>query len=324
MVDHTNETTYGTLTKGALRKARWKLFVKSFRKNWELFVASKIGPIGLGIIIFFVLFGLAHPLYMLYQHNDEIYDPVVGFDYDLMPATNPHPPTWSHPLGTDVLGRDILSQLMYSTSREIMLGLIAAGAGVFIATLIGCIAAFYGGVVDSLFMRVADIVMLFPVIAFLVALSAVVKMTLFKLALLLGLLSGFGGTTIILKSQALQIKVKPFIEAARVSGGSNFHIIWSHLLPNVLPLSFLYMMFGVTSAIFSEATLAYLGFLNVRMSLGIIIHTANTAGYLIGSRLATYWYLWLPPGLIISLLCAGFYFVGRGLDEVVNPRLRER
>ena len=324
MADITNQVSSDILTKSALRKARWKLFLKSFRKNWKLFVESKIGPIGLGMIIFFLLFGLAHPVYMLYRHDSDIYDPVTGFAYDLEGASNPHPPTWSHPMGTDVLGRDILSQLMYSTGHDIMLGLIAAGAGVFIATLIGSIAAFYGGIVDSLFMRIADIVMLFPFIAFLVAISAVTTMTLFKLALILALLTGFGGTTIILKSQALQVKVKPFIEAARVSGGGNFHIIWAHILPNVLPISFLYMMFSVTSAIFSEASLAFLGFLNVRMSLGIIIETANDAGYLIGSRLAPYWYLWLPPGLIISLLCAGFYFIGRGLDEVVNPRLRER
>jgi len=312
------------LSKAEIRKARRALFFRSLRQNWRLFTASKIGPIGLSIIIFFVLFGAAHPIYMLAHHNNAIYDPVMGFDYDLPAGTNPHPPTWSHPLGTDALGRDVMSQLMYSTTRDILLGLIAAGAGVLIATLIGSIAAFYGGIVDAFFMRVADIVMLFPLLATLVALSAVVKVSLLMLALLLALLTGFGATAIILKSQALQVKVKPFVEAARISGGSNFHIIWSHIVPNVLPLSFLYMMFSVTGAIFTEAALAFLGFLNVQMSLGMIIQYANNAGYLVGSRLGVYWYLWLPPGVAISLLCAGFYFVGRGLDEVVNPRLRER
>lgn len=305
---------------------RTKLAMKSLRKNWSLFVHSRLGLIGLSLVIFFLLFGLAHPLYVAVRADNEIYDPVTGFAYDLLPTgeTNPHPPTWAHPLGTDILGRDVLGQLMYSTAKAFMLGLIAAGVGVFIATLVGSTAAYFGGFVDSLFMRVADVVMLFPVIAFLVALSAAIEITLFKLAIILAVLFGFGGSTIILKSQALSVKVKPFIEAARVSGGGHFRIITAHIIPNVLPLSFLYMMFGVTSAIFSEAALSYLGFLNVRMSLGIMIYTANDAGYLIGSRLATYWYLWLPPGLVISLLCAGFYFVGRGLDEVVNPRLRER
>lgn len=305
-------------------KVRAKLAAKSLRANWGMFAHSKLGPIGLFLIVFFFLFGLVHPLYLVYRGSDKIYDPVVGFAYDLLPEGNPHPPTLSHPLGTDILGRDILGQLMHSTAKAFMLGLIAAGFGVLISTLVGSIAAYYGGFVDSIFMRLADVVMLFPLIAFLVALSAAIEITLFKLAIILAILMGFGGTTIILKSQALTVKVKPFIEAARVSGGGHFRIILSHIIPNVLPLSFLYMMFGVTTAIFSEAILSYLGFLNVRMSLGIMIYTANDSGYLIGSRLGTYWYLWLPPGLIISLLCAGFYFVGRGLDEVVNPRLRER
>ena len=312
------------LDRVAIRRERLRLFARSMRNNWRLFVASKIGPVGLGIVIFFVLFSIAYPVYMAYRNDPSIYDPVMGFDYDLMPATNPHPPTPSHPLGTDVYGRDILSQLMYSTGHDLLLGLIAAGAGVLLATLVGSIAAFYGGIVDAFFMRLADIVMLFPLLATLVALSAVMKVGLLMLALILAVLTGFGGTAIILKSQALQVKVKPFVEAARVSGGSNFHIIWSHIVPNVLPLSFLYMMFSVTGAIFTEGALAFLGFLNVKMSLGMIIQYANTSGYLIGSRLGTYWYMWLPPGLVISLLCAGFYFVGRGLDEVVNPRLRER
>ena len=95
-------------------------------------------------------------------------------------------------------------------------------------------------------------------------------------------MGGFGGTAIILKSQALSIKVKPYIEAARVAGGGHFHIIFVHIIPNLLPLSLLYMMFTVTSAIFAEAVLSFLGLLDLRMSWGIMIHTANTGGYLMG------------------------------------------
>ena len=89
-----------------------------------------------------------------------------------------------------------------------------------------------------------------------------------------------------------------------------------------MPLSFLYMMFNVTAAILSEATLSFFGLLNVRTSWGLIIHTAEAGGYLLAFD--QYWWLWLPAGLSITLLCAAFYLVGRGLDEVVNPRLRKR
>ena len=136
------------------------------------------------------------------------------------------------------------------------------------------------------------------------------------------MLGGFGGTAIILKSQALSIKVKPFIEAARVAGGGHFHIIFVHIIPHLLPLALLYMMFTVTSAIFAEAVLSFLGLLDLRMSWGIMIHTANTGGYLLGGT--RYWWLIVPAGASITLLCSAFYLAGRALDEVVNPRLRRR
>ncbi|HEU0020689.1 MAG TPA: ABC transporter permease subunit, partial [Dehalococcoidia bacterium] len=125
-----------------------------------------------------------------------------------------------------------------------------------------------------------------------------------------------------LKAQALSIMVKPYIEAARVAGGSRRHIIFVHIVPNLLPLSLLYMMFTVTAAIFSEAVLSYFGILNVRMSWGIMIHTASSSGYLLGGT--KFWWLILPAGGAITLLCSAFYLVGRALDEVVNPRLRRQ
>ena len=111
--------------------------------------------------------------------------------------------------------------------------------------------------------------------------SALFNLNLFYLALIIGVLGGFGGTAIILKSQALSIRVKPLIEAARVAGGGHLHIIFVHIIPHLLLLSLLYMMFTVTSAIFAEAMLSFLGLLDIRMSWGIMIHTANTGGRLI-------------------------------------------
>jgi len=305
-----------------LWRIRLKLWRKSLANNWAIFRKSVIGVIGLAIIIFFGIFGAFYPVYQVIMHNSFIYDPIAGYALD--EPSNPAPPSWRHPLGTDPIGRDIMSQLMYSTPREFMLGVLAALISVFIGTLIGAISAYYGGFTDTFFMRTADVFMLFPFIATLIVLSAVMKLDIFKLALVLGILGGFGGITLILKSQALSVAVKPYIQAAKVAGGSNFHVIATHIIPNVLPISFLYMMFNVTGAIFSEAALSFFGLLNIRMSWGLMIHTTDTAGYLLGSSLIYYWWLWLPPGLSVTALCAAFYLVGRGLDEVVNPRLRER
>jgi len=239
-------------------------------------------------------------------------------------VAHPLPPSRWHWLGTDPVGRDILVQLMVSTPSEFVLGVLAALITVVIGTIIGTAAAYYGGVVDVIFMRIADLMMLFPSTAFLIVLSGFMTMNLFKLAVILGLLGGFGGITLVLKAQALTIKVKPYIDAARVSGGSHGYIIFNHIIPNVMPLSFLYMMFNVTGAVFSEAVLSFFGLMKVRMSWGLMINTVWSSGYLGSGNIGAYWWMWVPAGGAITLLCSAFYFLGRGLEEIVNPRLRKR
>ena len=285
-----------------------------------IFLESRIGVLSLAIIVLFALMALAHPLLMGTIWDAETYDPVTGYSFDS--TEQPAPPSWRHPLGTDPLGRDVLSQLLSSTGSEFVLGITAALVTVAIATTVGAVSAYYGGLVDAFFMRLADLIIALPSISLLIVLSALFDLSLFYLALVIGVLGGFGGTAIVLKSQALSIKVKPFIEAARMAGGGQFRIIFVHIVPNLLPLSLLYMMFTVTSAIFAEAVLSFLGLLDIRMSWGIMIHTANTGGYLLsGTR---YWWLVLPAGASITLLCSAFYLAGRALDEVVNPRLGRR
>jgi len=304
----------------ALWRVRLELLWKGLRANAGIFAENRIGLIGLAVILFFGLLAVAHPILMATVWDETTYDPVTGYAYE--EVRQPAPPSAKHLLGTDPLGRDILSQLMYSTRAEFALGLIAALITVTIATTIGAVSAYYGGLVDTLFMRIADLIIMMPFISVLIVMSALMDLDLIQLAFVIGTFAGFGGTTVIIKSQALAISVKPFIEAARVAGGGHRHIILTHIIPNLLPLSFLYMMFTVTSAIFSEAVLSFFGLLNIRMSWGIMIYTAQTAGYLLSG--AEYWWLLIPAGASITLLCAAFYLVGRALDEVVNPRLRKR
>lgn len=302
----------------------WKIRLiglwKSLRSNYALFAENKIGLIGLGIIVFYAILAVAHPVLMSTVWDAKIYDPFIGNDRSI--AEHPSPPSATHLLGTDPMGRDVLSQLMYSTRNEFILGLLAAFLTVTIATSVGAIAAFYGGWIDALLMRLADLINILPFIALLVVLSAFVKMDLWTLALVIGILSGFGGTTIIFKAQALTIKVKPYIEAASVAGGSDRHIIFRHMVPNLMPLAFLNMMFTVTGAIFTEAALSFFGLINVKVSWGIMIYVTQVSGYML--RNVEYWYLIFPAGISITLLCSAFYLVGRALDEVVNPRLRRR
>ena len=329
-----SETVYpGAEAAPSLWQIRLKLAWRSFKRGWNMFKENPIGLIGLAIIVFFGLMAILHPILMGTVWEQRVYDPIIGYDFETL--VHPSPPSWlpqpdnplhtpslRHILGTDPLGRDVLSQLMYSTQSEFALGIMAALVTVLISTTAGAVAAYFGGVIDIVLMRLADVILMLPFIAILIVLSSMFDFQMLHLAVVYGLLAGFGGNTIVIKSQALSIKVKTFIEAARIAGGNDWHILFTHVVPNLLPLSFLYMMFTVTNAIFSEAVLSFFGLLNIRMSWGIMIQTAQAAGYMLSSW--KYWYLMFPAGLAISLLCSAFYLVGRALDEVVNPRLRKR
>ncbi|MBI3742957.1 MAG: ABC transporter permease [Chloroflexi bacterium] len=287
---------------------------------FRLLTSNRLGLLGLGIIVLFGLLAAAHPVLMHTVWNRHTYDPVTGFAGGLNPAS----PSAKHLLGTDQLGRDVLSQLMYSARWEFALGIVAALVTVTLGTLIGATAAYFGGFVDGLLMRLADLVVMMPTLTLLVVLGVVTPggLNIWKLAIALGLISGLGATAIVLKAQALAMTKRTYIDAAKATGGSDRHIIASHLIPNLMPLAFLSMMFTVTAAIFAEGALAYFGLVHERMSWGIMIHTAQSGGYLLsGTR---YWWLLIPAGLSISLLCGSFYLTGRALDEVVNPRLRRQ
>jgi len=352
----------GDLTKVPMWKIRWRLLKRSAGTTWGLFSENKMGVFGLSLIGLFAVMAIIHPILMSTVWDPRVYDPVDGYDavmteYTVIegePAegtfeislnearirlnptikvgesvsipTQPAPPTLTgetpHYLGTDSRGRDILSQLLFSTRAAFFLGAVAAITTVLIATTVGAIAAYFGGWIDGSLMRFADLILLMPLLPVLILLSAMLEITMITLGIMIGVLSGFGGVAIVLKSQALAVKVKSYIDAARVAGGSDWHVIFRHIVPNVLPLSFLFMMFGVTEAIAIESTLSFFGLLNVDMTWGLMIEGARTNGYLLSGT--SYWWLLFPAGLAVSFLCFAFFLVGRGMDEVINPRLRAR
>ncbi len=341
---------------------------QALRKNWNLFKQSKLGMIGLYIVIFFFILTILQPiLFATGLWNKAIYDPVVGYSEQFQeflvvecpkeyptekyktitdcPGRNevniktlfysdaqvgdtiiqnlqPAPPSRKHILGTDSLGRDVFSQVMEGSQVAFLLGLLSATLGVGISTLLGTIAAFFGGKVDAYLMRQSDLVLMLPTLPLLFIISAFAELKVWHLAVVLGTLGGLGGSVITIKSQALQVKVKPFVDSARITGGSRMNILFSHVLPNVAPLALLFMVFSVTGAIASESVLSFLGLLNIDMSWGLMIYLAQVEGFIFSGL--KFWWLILPAGLSVTFLAGGFYLVGRGLDEVFNPRLRRR
>jgi peptide/nickel transport system permease protein len=290
-----------------------------FGEYASIFAESKIGLIGLAGITFFLTLALLHPILMHTVWDPAEYDPLTpGRPH---PPPNPAPPSAEHWLGTDPYGSDVLSQLMYGAGSALLLGTVAALVTVVLATGAGAAAAYWGGALDAFFMRLSDLILMTPLLVILIFLSALFELTLVHLAIWIGVFAGLGGTVLVVKSQALVVQTRAYVDAARAAGGSDAYIVLRHIVPHLAPISLLYMMFTVTEAVFAEAVLSYFGLINVKMSWGMMIHSAAVSGYLL--RPESGW-LVLPAGVSITLLCSSFYLAGRALDGVVHPRLRAR
>ncbi len=287
-------------------------WLQRLAESWGLFRRNLFGRIGLVLL---AAFGLMALLSYLPPLIDPMYHPMVGVDPQIMHSTGP---SWRHWLGTDFMGRDILSQLLAGARVAFMVGVSAAFMSIFLGTSIGMIAGYAGGFLDTLLMRAADIIMVLPTLLVILMLSSLFgQLSIFTIVLMIALFR-WPGVSRVIRAQTLSLKQRPFIDAARVAGASHTRIIFKHIMPNVLPLAFLYMTFRVTSAIIIEAALAFLGFGDPStVSWGMMLQWVWKTGHMFQ---APYWLL--PPGICISLLTLSFYMLGRAMDEVLNPRLR--
>ncbi|MGB9776727.1 MAG: ABC transporter permease [Anaerolineae bacterium] len=277
--------------------------------------AHPFGQAGLLLIIFFGLMALAHPLLMQTIWSPAIYHPMVGFDPDAAP--HPSPPSPRHPLGTDPMGRDVFSQLLYGARTSFGVGLLAGGVAATLATTVGLIAGYYRGWVDTLLMGLSDIFVLMPPPVILLIIGLLLDLNGSSLALIYGVLSGLGVPAIIVRAHVLSLRVRPFVEAARVSGGGSSHIIRRHLLPFILPLSFLFMTFAANGAVLTETILSFFGRTQIRLSWGTMIwFTQITFRW---SPVGEPWHALLPPVLAIMLFCSAFYLLGRAVEEIFEP-----
>jgi peptide/nickel transport system permease protein len=200
-----------------------------------------------------------------------------------------------------------------------MVGVSAAVMSVVLGTAIGMTAGYMGKFMDTLLMRTADMIMVMPTLLFVLIISSVFgQLNIWTIVLIIALFR-WPGVSRMIRGQTLSLKQRPFIEAAKMAGAGHFRIIFRHIMPNVLPLAFLFMTFRVTSAIIIEASLAFLGFGDPgTVSWGMMLQWVWKTGYMFK---APYWLL--PPGICISLITLSFYMLGRAMDEVLDPRLRK-
>jgi peptide/nickel transport system permease protein len=229
------------------------------------------------------------------------------------------PPSWKYPFGTSRMGRDILSQVVVGTRVGVSVGLLCALMVVFIGTNIGIIAGYYGGTIDDILMRFTDIVYGIPFLPFAVILVALLGPGLSNIILAIVLIA-WRSTARVIRSQVLTIKQRACIEASRVAGASDLRIMYRHIAPNVLPLSFVYGALSMGWAVLTEASISFLGYGDpLLISWGKIIFMCYVA-----QAITVAWWWVLAPGLAIMLLVISGFFIGRAYEQVVNPRLRER
>src|SRR4029450_11518074 len=229
------------------------------------------------------------------------------------------PVGWEHPLGTTNLGRDIFSQLIVGTRAALVVGLTAAVVVALVGSVVGLGSGYFGGWIDAVLMGLADVAPGIPFLPFVILIAGLLGPRTSNVILGIALLL-WPNTARVIRSQVLTVRERAFVEAARVTGASNGRIMFVHVAPNILPLSFLYGSIAVGWAILTEASIAFLGFgPSDRVSWGYMLQDAYASQAL--SRGDYNWFV--PPGVCIVLVVVAGFFISRGYEEILFPKLKD-
>jgi peptide/nickel transport system permease protein len=268
--------------------------------------------IGLLIYVVWILVAIFADQLATRDPTEILYDANYNLAADL-------PPSREFPLGTTTLGRDVYSQLVYGSRGALLVGITAAVMVVVIGTLVGLVSGYFGGVTDTVLMRLADIAFGIPFLPFVIVLAAFLEPSVWNVVLAMGLIL-WRDTARVIRSQVLTLRSRAFVEAARVAGSSHWRILFVHIAPNILPLAVLYGSISVGWAILAEASVSFLGFGDPEtVTWGFMLQDAYASQAL--SRSAYHWFL--PPGIAIVLVVVAGFFIGRGYEELLFPKLKE-
>jgi peptide/nickel transport system permease protein len=229
-------------------------------------------------------------------------------------------PSREHWLGTDDIGRDVFSRVVFGARVSLSVGIVAVTIYVLIGTILGALSGYFGGIVDAVIQRLTDAVMCFPSLIIIIAAVAIVGPSIYNVMVIIGLLT-WPSICRIVRGQFLSLREREFVEAARSMGAGNMRIIFRHLLPNAVAPIIVAATFGIASAILTEAGLSFLG-LGVQpptASWGNMINTAQSAAVL--QRMP---WLWIPAGIMIALAVLSINFIGDGLRDTLDPRSNRR
>jgi peptide/nickel transport system permease protein len=238
------------------------------------------------------------------------YDPTKIDVYNVL-----SPPGKAHWLGTDELGRDLLSRIIWGSRVSLKVGFVAVGIAIMIGILVGSAAGFYGGKVDALLMRFVDIMLAFPTFFLILAVIAILEPNIYTIMAVIGV-TGWMDVARLVRAEFLSLKERDFVDAGRAIGISNARLIFRHILPNALSPVFVAATFGVAGAILTESGLSFLG-------LGVQPPDPSWGNILTSGKdnIEIAWWLSLYPGLAILITVLSYNLVGEGLRDALDPRL---
>ena len=276
---------------------------------WRSFVRNKAGVLGLIMLLSMILTAVFAPWIAPYDP----YEPVAATAADVMA-----PPSPEHLLGTDEVGRDVLSLVIYGARISLFVGFMAAIIIVLVGCTIGMATGYVGGRTDTILMRITDGILVIPALPLMLVIIAVAGRGIANIILVIGLLS-WPYMARMVRSQVLSVKERQFVLRARAIGVGSLGIVTYHVLPQVLPVIFASVTLDVSFAILSEASLSFLGLGDPTLiSWGGMLNRAFMRGAV--SRNA-WWYL-LPPGFALAWITLGLALLSNAVQEIINPRLR--
>jgi len=280
------------------------------RRTWASFRQHRSGLLGLGLLTTATLVALLAPLLA----------DASGLEVTQATGGVLEAPSSEYWLGTDENGRSIVTLLIWGARISLFVGLLATLISMVIGTLVGLASGFFDGWPARILYRVTEWFLVIPFIPLAIVLATVLGRSLINIVIVIGI-TGWAGTAMLIRSQTLSVRERPFVERSRVLGAGRWHQMTRHVLPNVMPMVFANTTLTVALAILAETTLSFLGLGDpTRVSWGSMLESAFSVGAM---TTGAWWYI-VPPGACVVVVVLAFTLVGQALEDVFNPRLRER
>lgn len=269
----------------------------------KIFVSNRFALAGAVVVTALFLLSFLAPYITPYSPDD------LDAYHVLLPPSNGH---W---LGTDELGRDVLTRIIYGARISLKVGFVAVGIATIIGTTAGLVAGYYGRWVDQLLMRFVDIMLCFPTFFLILAVIAMLEPSIWYIMIVIGL-TGWMGVARLVRAEVLSLKERDFILAARALGASDLRIIFRHILPNAISPVLVAATLGVAGAILTESALSFLG-------IGVQPPVPSWGNMLTAGKdyLEFAWWLSLFPGIAILVTVIAYNLVGEGLRDALDPRI---